>query len=259
MNLLPESLPKQKKALFKLYLELNSHVKGSDFFHKAMTLIGITIDKLQIISIGIFAGSMVTNYSNRGFIQLLFSVTRPDILLVRFGYQSELTEAMIVMIFINASLKLFLFAQIYQKKYILRTFSIFVTKITSSILMILLKIPILMYGFNSFLSLCQLTVVNNEFSPEFILQPLVLNLFMFFALVIYIASVMFDTILENRQKYSKKTLSRAHSIVQIQENIALIIIAILKCAIKDAYLLLMYSVFSGYIIFSHYYYSQLVG
>ena len=87
MNFLPKDLPKLKKTLFRLYMRLNFHTKTSRILSYSITLLSIALNQLQIISISVFAGSNANNYSNTGFIQDVFLVIRPDILLVRLGYQ----------------------------------------------------------------------------------------------------------------------------------------------------------------------------
>ena len=104
------------------------------------------------------------------------------------------------------------------------------------------------------MSLFKLNLTNNEYSPEYIEESIVLNILMLFTLMIYIVFLTIHTLLGYEPLYSNKGLSRAHSSIHMQENFAILLICITKCTIQSNYLLMIYSGLSIVFIYSYHYY-----
>ena len=116
-KLLPASIPKVKKLVFKLFVAINSNSSDSSKnLAKILTIIGLTIQKLNLISLAIFAGSSVKNYSSSGLILSLLRIVRADVLLIQWNYQVYYTIIIIIFILLNFFSKLCYLLQLNYKK-----------------------------------------------------------------------------------------------------------------------------------------------
>ena len=239
-----------KKALFRLYSRISS--EGAITRPKRIvTLCGMVIMYCQLGSLLIFSSGLDQFTANK---KSLLLIVRPDILMILFGYQTQLTIIWLTLISVQSFLKIIGFLQVLMKKNKCISLIIFLIKFISLLNNSLLRVPIIIFGFFSVLNLIGIPIQPNEFSIEFIEPSLLISIFILISMIIYITSLFFDILLANQPKYSEKSSSRAHSIVHLQEYFIILLVSSLKFVISWKYYYIQYIVSSSYIAYSYYKY-----
>lgn len=253
-RLLPEGLPLMKKALFKLYMNLNSTSKGYRRVNYLIGLFGTIIRQLHFVSIAIFSGSHIKNYSNTGYLPYVLTIIRLDSLIISLGFQDYFTILFILLISLNALSKIVLFIQYYTKTNTFIYIPLLVAKITSWIILNIFQIPFFFYGIMCIASLISSNLKDSEYLGGFRPLTLVLGLPVIFLTLVLYCICIFDCLLGNQPKYTDKSYTRAYSIIQVREIGFIILVSIVKMFVDSEYLLHLYAVIAFYNLYCYLYY-----
>lgn len=253
-RLLPEGLPQMKKTLFKLYININATTKGSRRVHYLIGLLGAFIRQCHFISIAIFAGSHIKNYSNTGYLPYVLTILRLDAFIVSLGFQEYFTILFILLIALNALSKLFLFIQYYYKKHALIYIPLLTARITSWVILNLMQIPFSFYGVMCIATIVSSNAESSEYDNKFNTLSLPLGLpVVILTFILYVLSVL-DTMLGNQPKYTSRSHTRAHSLIQVQEIGFVFLLSVVRMFVDSEYFLYLYGVIAVYNLYCHIYY-----
>ncbi|OMJ67292.1 hypothetical protein SteCoe_35588 [Stentor coeruleus] len=253
-KLLPEGLPLMKKALFKLYMNLNSTSKSYHRVYYLIGLFGTIIRQFHFVSIAVFSGSHIKNYSNTDYLPYVLTIIRVDSLIISLGFQDYFTILFILLISLNIVSKTILFIQYYSKTNTFIYIPLLFARITSWTISSIFQIPFFFYGVNCIVSLISTDLTNSEYFGEF--KPLILPLGLpvaFLTLALFFICV-FDSLLGNQPKYTDKSYTRAYSFIQVREIGFILLISIVKILTDSEYFLYLYAVIGFYNLYCYVYY-----
>ena len=239
-----------KRKVFRLHSSINSESKSSKP-KKFFALCGMVIMYCQLGSLMIFSSGLDEFTSNT---RLFFGIIRPDLVIILYGYQTQLTIAWLALTSAQLFLKIIGFFYALTKKEKCMSLNVYLLKFICIFNNDLLRIPIALYGLMCVLSFIGVSVQPNEFSNEFIEPSLVLSLLILFLTLLYFTSLFFDIVFGNQPEYSENSSSRAHSIIQVQEYFIIIVIIAMKLVISYKYNYILYIVSSSYMVYSYYAY-----
>ncbi|OMJ95419.1 hypothetical protein SteCoe_1180 [Stentor coeruleus] len=252
-NLLPKGLPTLKKTIFRVYSQLMLHSTMSKKNKFLIGALGMLLRQIVLISIPVFSGYFIENYSNNGYLAYALSILRLDVLFANMKYTQYYSLLQISIISINVLSKFSLILQFYYKKFWFISIPLTLAKFTSFLIYYIFQVPFSLYGFYvlGLLTGQQLgksEYINNS-SGDIILEVLVvfLTLLMHFILI-------WDLLLGNKPKFAEKTHFRAHSLVQVHEQFFLILISIVKMLADTEYFLYILIGGSLYLSICYYYY-----
>lgn len=254
LNLLPKGLPTGKKILFRLYSMLMLHSTMSKRSKYLFEAFGIILRQFTLVSIPIFSGYFIRNYSKTGYLNYALQLVRLDIFLVNKGYSEYFSLFQVIFISINVLVKLMLFIQLLYKKFWFIKLPLQVGKILSWIIYYVLQIPFTLFGIHVLGLLTRQQLAQSEYEYNENQNSQSIQIAVVLLTIVMHANVFCDILLGNKPNFFEKTHTRVHSIVQIHEQIYLLILSTVKVIAATDYFLYVLTSGSFYLALSYYYY-----
>lgn len=252
-SLLPKGLSSSKKTIFQVHSLLMLHSTLSKKSKFLIGALGMLLRQIVLISIPVFSGYFIKNYSNTGYLTYALSILRLDVLFTNMKYSQYYFLLQALIISINVLSKLVLILQFYYKKFWFIRMPLLSGKLTFFLIYYVFQVPFSLFGFHTLGVLAGQQLAKSEYtndgSRDISLEVLVvfLTLLMHFSLIC-------DLLLGNKPKFYKKTHCRAHSLVQVHEQFFLILLSIVKILADTEYFLYILIVGSLYLAICYYYY-----
>ena len=250
-NLLPDDIPRHKKTLFKTFylLAIYKQTSRSDFYLELMSL---CIRNMQYLSIIIFSGYFVKNYSKSTFILNLVSFFRLDYLLVSYDSSPGFMRFASILILLNFFSKSFIFFQLAYKRNLLVSFFVIISKYTNWLISTFIMIPFTFYSFDYIYGCIEgASIIYKNKSVTYYTYYLSIIIPCHIILIILSLS---GIIFGNIPNYSNRNSSRVHSSIQLQEFYIVQLLGLISIVVDPSYFQYLFISLSIYLLYCYIYY-----
>ena len=250
-ELLPDDMAKVKKLIFQTYYSILCY-KGSKKLSFSFSVVGLMIRQIQLLSVHLnYLASVKFYSSSRLFIKFL-SILRLDIVLVSLNQNKVFLIFSLIVVLSSILAKVSISLQLYYKRNFCFDMLIILSNTSSWILLTLLQIPFNFYAFD-YIKGC-VTNTSELYSGSFInYEAIYIPVFLISYFCILLETCL-HTLFCNLPKYSNKSTSRIHSLVQIHELLCISALGPALFFLSSEYFTYLYLFISIFQLYKYFYY-----
>lgn len=250
-KLLPNPLPKYQKLLFKTHESLIIK-KAKTKLNFSLFILSEVIKLFQYISAVVYTGGSIKHYNSIKFLAAISKYSRIDVVLISQSQVSSLHIIFIIVILTNFLSKGILAYLYYTKRNSMKILFVKLGKLSNWLINTFVLVPMTFYVSNTCSILLGMETGNDESIN--LIDRIDFYMMTVLAVLLILVYVMrfFDLVLGNVPRYSKDSVSRAHSIPNVQELFTLVGIGICRFVFDHEYFL-----YAGIVLASANFYSFL--
>ena len=252
-KLLPNPLPTPQKLLFKTHESLIIK-KGKTRLHFSLFILSEVLKLFQYISAIVYTGGSIKYYNSIQILAAISKYSRIDVILISQDQVLSLHIIIIIVILTNLLSKVSLAYLFYSKRNSVKILFVELGKLSNWLINTFVLVPMTFYVSNTCSVLLGRETGKNE-SIDLIkgVDAYMLTILALLLLIVYVLR-FFDVVLGNIPSYSNDSVSRAHSIPNVQELLTLVLIGICRFVFDHEYFLNAFIVLASVNLYSFLYY-----